>query len=320
MGGIIVIEENIEEPVGTEHKKSFFEKLQKASSDLNSIKTSFSKSMDELAKVQDMLGLEGADNISTMIQDFEDRLSESERKRDEASEGARRYGEELEKEKERLIKLWDAYKNQEEELSTQEKRATELEEKLSGIEQSRGQFEEDSNARIVTLTQKLEEKEKEVQQLEEFRQRIVEFDNIRNQLEETANGLKGEINARDEQIKSLENQVEELKQFEQFAEFKAKFEEVSEEFEKEKERLTKLFRLYEETETENKKLKDDLKGWQDWFDSNEGIFTKLFSSAGHLRRKVSTPAVEENEAVSFPEETEKNETKKKSRGRLRFKK
>ena len=48
-------------------------------------------------------------------------------------------------------------------------------------------------------------------------------------------------------------------------------------FEKEKERLTKLFKLYEETESENNKLREDIKGWQEWFDSNEELFTKLFS-------------------------------------------
>ena len=74
-----------------------------------------------------------------MIQNFEDRLSNAERLRDEAAEGARKYSEELEKEKERLVKLWDAYKNQEEELSSQEKKALELEEKLRSSEQAKRQ-------------------------------------------------------------------------------------------------------------------------------------------------------------------------------------
>ena len=150
----------------------------------------------------------------------------------------------------------------------------------------------------------------------------MEFDGIRNQLEETIHDLRGEINAKDETIKSLETQVEELKQFEQSAEFKTKFEEVSEEYEKEKERLTKLFRLYEETEVENKRLKEETKGWQDWFDSNEEIFSKLFSSADHLRRTAtseSTPV--ENETVSSPPQmSQPPETTKKPKKKLRFKK
>ncbi len=52
-------------------------------------------------------------------------------------------------------------------------------------------------------------------------------------------------------------------------EFKTKFEEVSVEFEKEKDRLTKLFSLYEETEAENRTLKEEVKEWKNWFDSNQ---------------------------------------------------
>ncbi len=315
-------ENNKESGLKEEHKNTFVERLQQASNEIDSIKNSFSRGMDDLAKIQSMLSLDGVNKFTGMIQGFEDRLSEAERRTEEATEGAKRYSEELEKEKERLIKLWDAYKNQEETLSTQEKRALEFEEKLREVEQSKMQMEADLTTRINTLTQKLEEKEQDALQSEEFKQKIMEFDGIRNQLEETIHDLRGEINAKDETIKSLETQVEELKQFEQSAEFKTKFEEVSEEYEKEKERLTKLFRLYEETEAETKRLKEETKGWQDWFDSNEEIFSKLFSSADHLRRTVtseSTPV--ENETVSPPPQmSQPTDTTKKPKKKLRFKK
>jgi cell shape-determining protein MreC len=93
---------------------------------------------------------------------------------------------------------------------------------------------------------------------------------------------------KDDVIIGLEKQVEELRGLEQFAGFKTKFEETSTELEKEKERLTKLFRLYEETESENKQLKEDLRGWQNWFNSNETLFTKLFSSVEQLKHSNMT--------------------------------
>lgn len=304
-----MVEENEEESELKEPRTSaFIERLQKASTEIDSIKSSFSKSMDDLAKIQSMLSLDGVNKLNTMMQNFEDRLTEAERMREEATEGARKYSEELEKEKERLIKLWDAYKNQEEALSTQEKRALEFEEQLRAAGEAKIQIEQDLTARINTLTQKLAEKETEESQTVEFKQKIMEFDGIRNQLEETIHDMRGEINAKDETIKSLEIQVGELKQFEQSAEFKAKFEEVSEEFEKEKERLTKLFRLYEETEAENKRLKVDIKEWQDWFDSNEEIFTKLFSSADHIRKQTPSETVED--VGPSPKETSKKPKKK----------
>ena len=272
--------------------------------------------MDDLAKIQSMLSVDGMNKIHTMIQDFEDRLTEAERMKAEAHEGARKYSEELEKEKERLIKLWDAYKNQEEALSTQEKRAFEFEEKWKQAEEEKTEIEADMNARITTLTQRLEEKEKQEMQTESFKQKIMEFDQIRNQLEETIHGLRGEVNAKDETIKSMEGQIGELQQLEQDAEFKAKFEEVSQEYEKEKERLTKLFRLYEETEAENKKLKTEVKGWQDWFKSNEDIFSRLFSSVDHLRQKTSETSSVTDQSPSSGDVSESS-TKPKKKSRFR---
>ncbi len=274
-------------------KDSFMEQLQEASTELGSVKSSFSKGMEDLARIQSMLNFEGLNKMDTMMRSFEDRLSEAERRRDEATEGARRYSMELEKEKERLIKLWDAYKNQEEALSGQEKRVAELESRLQDTEQMHMQFERDATTRIQTLTQKLDERAQSVQQMDDLKQQIMRFDSIRSQLESNVDRMQSDLATKDEVIGGLERQVEEMRGFEQLAEFKPKFEAVSMEYEKEKERLTKLFRLYEETETENKQLKEDLRGWQSWFATNEELFTKLFSSVEHLKHQhdaMTTPS------------------------------
>jgi chromosome segregation ATPase len=304
-------------------KDSFMEQLQEASTELGSVKSSFSKGMDELAKIQSMLNLDGLNKMDSMIRSFEDRLSEAERRREEAVEGARRYSVELEKEKERLIKLWDAYKNQEESLSAQEKRVAELEERLRDTDQIRTQFEHDATTRIQTLTQKLEEREKAVQQLDDMKQQVMRFDTIRTQMETNIDRMRGELTTKDDVIRGLERQVEEFRGFEQFAEFKTKFEEVSTEFEKEKERLTKLFRLYEETESENKQLKDDLQNWQSWFDSNEELFTKLFTSVENLKRHnitASDPVNSDEETENSPSQEMQPEPVEKPKRKLRFRK
>jgi chromosome segregation ATPase len=266
-------------------KDSFMEQLQEASTELGSVKSSFSKGMEDLAKIQSMLSFEGLNKMDSMMRSFEDRLSEAERRRDEATEGARRYSMELEKEKERLIKLWDAYKNQEESLAAQEKRVAELEERIRDTEQMHMQFERDATVRIQTLTQKLDERAEAVQQMDDMKQQVMRFDTIRTQLESNVDKMHSELTTKDEVIRGLERQIEELRGFEQFADFKPKFEAVSMEYEKEKERLTKLFRLYEETESENKQLKEELHGWQSWFATNEELFTKLFSSVEHLKHQ-----------------------------------
>jgi len=278
-------EENLNEVRARGTRDSFMERLQQASTELDSIKSSFSKGMEDLAKIQSMLDLDGLNKMDQMIHTFEFRLSESEQRREEAAEGARRYSQELEKEKDRLVKLWEAYKNQEESLAMQEKRVGELEERVRDAEQSKMAFERDATARIRTLTQKLEEQERDTHQIEELRSQMLKSENIRAQLEGNIEKMRGEFTAKDNQVRALQKQVEELKGFEQFAGFKTKFEEVSSEFEKEKERLIKLFQLYEETEAENKTLKEDLHEWQSWFATNEELFTKLFTSVEHLKHR-----------------------------------
>jgi chromosome segregation ATPase len=316
-------EENVENVRMKGTRDTFMEQLQQASEELDSAKSSFSKGMDDLAKIQSMINLDGLNKMDGMIRTFEDRLSESERRREEAVEGARRYSEELEKEKERLVKLWDAYKNQEESLSIQEKHVAELDEKTREVEQTRMMFERDANARIHTLTQRLEEKERDIQQVEELRQQMMRFDSIRSQLEGNIDRMNTELHGKDEAIRSLEKQVEELRGFEHFAEFKTKFEEQSGEFEKEKERLTKLFRLYEETETENKMLKEEVRQWQQWFDENEERFTKLFTSMEDIRHRsppsASTTMVDEEIEIP-PSLEERHEIPERPKRRLRFRK
>jgi len=316
-----------EEKVGSISVKgatdSFMERLQEASTELGSIKSSFSKGMEDLSKIQSMLSLDGLNKMDSMIRSFEDRLSESERRREEAVEGARRYSVELEKEKDRLVKLWDAYKNQEESLSAQEKRVAELDQRLRDTEQVHMQFERDATVRIQTLTQKLEEREQAIQQLDDLRQQVMRFDTIRTQLETNADRMRGDLGVKDDVIRALEKQVEELRGFEQFASFKTKFEEVSTEFEKEKERLTKLFRLYEETESENKQIKEELRGWQNWFDSNEELFTKLFTSVEHLKHRNTMSPVETavDEEIEIPPSLEeRQELAGKPKRKLRFRK
>jgi len=311
-------EENNKGPEISNDAGNFFEKLQKASNEIDSIKTSFSKGMEDLAKIQNVLNWEGVTKFNSMIQEFEDRLTDAERQREEATKGARKYSEELDKEKERLVKLWDAYKNQEEELSTQEKKVLEFEEKLKDIEITRRQMEEDTTARVNSLTRKLEERDEEFKQLEKTKERMEEFDTIRNRLEETIHSMKGELNSKDETINSLESQIKEMKSMEDYKEYKTKYEEISDEYDKEKERLTKLFKLYEETELENKKLHEELNQWQNWFNSNEELFTKLFNSVDHLRKPMKTSSYETKHETTEPP-VDKEDAKKKKR-KIRFKK
>lgn len=267
----------------TDNRKSFFDSIQQASMQLDSVKTNFTESMQELARIQSMLDSEGVTKMTGVIEEYENRISAVERERTEAQEGAKRFSAELEKEKDRLIKLWEAYKSQEEELASQEKRCVMLEESLHQSETERKNFEEDATTRINTLNSKLEEKEQEANEYQAYRQKAQEYEAMHNDLQEQNKNMYHDNQTKENQINELQNKVEELKNLEGYVEYKAKYEELYNEYEKEKQRLTKLFQLYEETETENKKLKKEITNWQDWFNTNEDLFKKLFSSVETLK-------------------------------------
>jgi chromosome segregation ATPase len=294
----------------TKHISSIKERLRNVADEIDTIKDSFSKNTQDLTKIQSMLDIGNLEEISGVIENFESRISEMEKKREEAVEGAKRYSEELEKEKERLIKLWDAYKNQEEELSNTEKRIAESENKMKETEASKRELESDLTARINTLNVKLEENENNARKFDEYKNKCDEFDGVRDQLESEVHGLKNELDVKDQTINSMQKQVDELEGCKEYAEYKDKFDDLSVQYEKEKERLTKLYHLYEETEAECKNLKEEVKNWENWFDSNREIFDRLFS--------MSPPGAAKEVSTSVPttaEEMPETKTKRKLRFR-----
>lgn len=297
------------------HVNLIKDKLQQVAEEIDTIKSTFSKSTEDLTRIKNMLDVDNLDEISGFIENYETRLLEADRKREEAMKGAQKYSDELEKEKERLIKLWDAYKNQEEELSTTDKKMSDFEEKIRNAEDLKNQLENDLTDRINTLTEKLQENESKITQFDEYKQRCEEFDSIRNRLDEEIRNFKDDVNNKDETISSLQKQVDELKEYEQYTEFKDKYNEVSENYEKEKERLTKLYHLYEESEAECKKLKQESKNWQEWFDSNKDIFERLFSAAPPGNTTMEPP-----ETMSESNTPEENRSKLKKKKKLRLKK
>ena len=295
----------VEENKKMEDIGSLKEKLLAVSNEIDAIKNSFSKSTEELSRIQSMLSVGEIEDISGTIEQFETRVAEAEKQKMEATEGARKYSEELEKEKERLIKLWDAYKNQEEELSTAERKVNEYEERTRVAEASKKQLEDDLTARIDTLTQKLQEYEGKATSFDEYKQKCEEFDDVRNQLEREIHDLKEQNTAKDNLVNDLNQQLKELTGKEDFSQFKEKFEEINAEYEKEKERLTKLYQLYEETESECKQLKEEKQNWQNWYNSNKEIFSKLFSGAPPMETHGNPTPPPENPIERKPDKAKK---------------
>lgn len=324
---MIMSEENM--PTGNaEHLVSLGEKLRQAADEIDNVKNSFAKNTEDLSRIKSMLDVGSLEDINNLIEKFEEEITEAERRKEEAFQGAEKYSTELEKEKERLIKLWDAYKNQEEELSKTEGKIKEFEERANNAETSKKQLEYDFNTRIDVLTQKLKESEEKINQFDGYEKRVAEFTSINNQLDRENHTLKDDVNNKENTINSLQEKVSKLKDNEKY---KDKFNDLSNQYEKEKERLTKLYKLYEETEGECNMLKEETKGWQNWFDSNKEIFDKLFSTFPPTKKSNTNethtspptpPSVEDTPKNAAEEATKenKNEKTKSKKKKLRFKK
>ena len=279
LGGMMFMTEESKVKVNAGNLNSLKEKLMAVTSEIDEIKTSFAKSTEELSRIQNLLSADQVGDISGIIEKYESRVAEAEQQKMEAADGAKKYSEELEKEKERLIKLWDAYKNQEEELSNKENKLNDYEERVRTAEATKKQIEDDYSARINTLEQKIQENESKVSQFDEYKQKCDDFDNIRNNLEQELHTLKSQNTEKENQIHQLNSELENLRQMENYEEYKTKYEEVTAEYEKEKERLTKLYQLYEETDAECKRLQQENHKWQNWYNTKMEAFNQLFSNA-----------------------------------------
>jgi chromosome segregation ATPase len=297
---------------GMDDIDSIKEKLLAVSNEIDTIKNSFSKNTEDLSRIQRMLSIGDLEDLGGMIEKFEYKIAEAEKQKREVAEGAKKYSEELEKEKERLVKLWDAYKNQEEELSTVEKKISEYEDRLRTAETSKKQLENDLTSRINTLTQKLDEYQGKEEKINDYKQKYEEFDNIKNQLEIELSDLKTENSSKERIINDLNNQILKLREKENFSQYKDKFEAVNAEYEKEKERLTKLYNLYEETNSECTRLKEENQNWQSWYNSNKDIFSRLFSTNPPIAQTSYTP-----EQPIQPDEPIEDPTKNKKRSIFR---
>lgn len=125
-------------------------------------------------------------------------------------------------------------------------------------------------------------------------------------LEEEIDILTIEIDTKTRKISTFERFIKELKEFEDYSDYKNKYEDLIGELDKEKERLFKLHSLYERIESERNDLRNKLSGWQHWFNDNKVLFDKLFSNVPPVSR-------EENINETPVEEKKVNKSKKRNR-------
>ncbi|MCD6572141.1 MAG: hypothetical protein J7K62_02600 [Thermoplasmata archaeon] len=304
------VKENIStSSLGFEHIDNLKDNLQQISQEIENIRTSFYKGAENLERIKNLLDVKRLDEFVNIIENLEKRVSKIEEEKNAAIEGAKKYSKELEKEKERLVKLWDAYKLQEDELTEKEKKIAELEDQIARFNTERKRLEEEYNRTIETLKEQLREKENQLKELQEFRMKHIEFEREQERLNTEINSLREELKNKEEEIKKLQEENRELRPLKKEAEYKEKYEELSKLYEEERARLAKLYKIYEETEGEANRLREELERWHTWFDSNAELFNKLFKSAEELKGSITrrtSPRTKSKEIESISEEVKKN--------------
>ena len=267
---------------------AFRESIQQVTSQLEQIRSSFYQGVEEIERIKKILNSEHIGRFSDIITEYETQLTRMEKERNEAIENARKYSQELEKEKERLIKLWDAYKLQEDELNERDRRIAELERKVKEYENKLRETEKDLSSRIETLTRKLEEKENLLKEYSDFRKKHNLYEERNRKLHEEIENLRNTLNEKEREITQLKQMVDELSKYREFEDYKTKYEKLNIEFNKERERLVKLYKLYEDLERENNKLREELNGWRQWYESNAELLDRLFKSTEDIKKKLSS--------------------------------
>ena len=136
---------------------------------------------------------------------------------------------------------------------------------------------------------------------------------VLNWLQEEINSLQDEINVRTQTLNSLQNLTNELTEFEDYSNYKERYDDIASELEQEKMRLVKLHDHYRQMETEFANLKQELKSWQDWFYSNKNYYDRLFSTGPPIYKPEPIERVPSPPPVKKP-------AKKKNKAKIKRKK
>ncbi len=241
--------------------------------EIESLMEGSSREVEELKRLREMVDIGYLDRIASAIDSMEKEMNSAKEESISMARKADEYRGELEKERERLEKLWDAYKKQEEELLGEGKKIEELEEKIGDYEEGKEELEREmEDFRKIKLDRgRLEELERNAikweEELDQMRDELEERKRERTKLEKEIEKLREYVPYKD-RAGELERKVKELEPLRELAGYKEKYEEMEKKYGEERERLAKLYRIYEDINTKFKEARKKIMGWESWFERN----------------------------------------------------
>ena len=223
-------------------------RIEGVSKELHHIEAEVRKDAESLERVRQLLDVSYLNELMSIIDELEVRITESSQAAQSAESEKDQFRHKFEEEQERLEKLWDAYKAQERELTQLREKVPRLESELRA-----------KDAGVADAEAAIDQKEDEIrrldQELGESRQKVADLEAAR------------------EDLKNLEG-------------MKSQIEELETRYEEEKERLAKLYVVYEELEAERDGLKRQVDERDAWFAQVQPAMETICRS---VRRRASMP-------------------------------
>lgn len=202
-----------------------------------------------LERIRGMLDVGYLNDLLRTIETLETRLETVEKEALTSAADVDTLRRDLEAEQARLAKLWDAYKAQEDELGRIKRDFPQLEERLHDRERT-----------IETLR-------REVARLEPLSRYKTDYETVvrENQaLRGEVDHLEAELRRAADTIRSLEHEMTTLRED---AASKTRVAELERQLEEERERLAKLYKVYEDLEADSKVAAERVAAWEEWFRS-----------------------------------------------------
>lgn len=229
------------------------ERLQAVSQELQRTQREIQQDAAGLERLRQMLDIGYWNELVGIVNQLETRVREANEMAQQADLLSGENRRRLDEEQKRLEKLWDAFKLQERELQDAIDKGNRLERELMDKDSNRARLESELEENTAQVRRLNDENVELTEQIEKLTARI---DQLRD-------------------MESLRSQAED---------YKAKYE-------AERERLAKLFALYEESEAERERLMREVEITDQWFSENKDALEKVSRSlrwrANMLKKKTA---------------------------------
>lgn len=204
---------------------------------------------ESLEKIRGMLDVGYLNDLLRTVETLETRLETVEQEAVASAGDVDNLRRDLESEQARLAKLWDAYKVQEDELNRVKRDYPELEARLA-----------DRDRQVETLR-------REIARLEPLSRYKTDYDTVVKENQ----ALRGEVDHLDAELRrasdTIRSNEHEMTILREDAASKTRVAELEKSLDDERERLAKLYKVYEDLESDSKVSFERVAQWEEWFRS-----------------------------------------------------